>query len=305
MRALLALACTAACGSSAASDADDAVDADGHGDAAGRADAGGHGDAEGLGDAEGHGDGASAGSRCTTSGPTLTCTSQTVQLGGRTVTYELPTGTRPAAGWPAVVFFQGSFVPGARAFSATMGEALGQYELTSTVKALLDAGYAVIAPNALGDGSQYWQTNVPPYATDWTGCSDDAFVHALLDAMAGTTFGPLDAGRRYAMGISSGGFMTSRMAVSYAGTFRALAIASASYATCGNTCTVPTLPPNHPPTLFLHGATDPLVPVATMEAYRDALAGAGRTAESIVAAGVGHQWLGEAVTAIPAWFDSH
>jgi poly(3-hydroxybutyrate) depolymerase len=250
-------------------------------------------------------DGTSAGSRCTSSGTTLSCTSNAVQLGGRTVTYEVPLGTPPAAGWPVVVYYQGSFVPGSRAFTASTADSLGQYELTRTVKALLDGGYAVIAPNARGDGSQYWQTNVPPYATQWAGCEDDVFVKQLLDAMAGPMLGPLDASRRYAMGISSGGFMTSRMAVSYAGTFRALAIASASYATCSNTCNVPALPADHPPTLFLHGETDPLVPVSTMEPYRDALVAAGHDASTVVIAGAGHEWLADAVTAIPAWFDTH
>jgi poly(3-hydroxybutyrate) depolymerase len=245
------------------------------------------------------------GSRCTSSGTTLTCTSHAVQLGGRTVTYEVPLGTPPAAGWPVVVFYQGSLVPGSRAFMASTSDSLGQYELTRTVQALLDGGYAVIAPNALGDGSQFWQTNVPPYATQWAGCDDDVFVKQLLDAMGGTMFGPLDATRRYAMGISSGGFMTSRMAVSYAGTFRALAIASASYATCSNTCNVPALPADHPPTLFVHGETDLLVPLSTMMPYRDALAAAGHDASAVVVAGAGHEWLADAVTAIPAWFDAH
>ncbi len=250
-------------------------------------------------------DGGAAASRCTTTGSTITCESQSVTLDGRTVTYALPLGTAPAAGWPAVVFYQGSFVPGARAFSAAMGDAFGQYELTSTVAALLDRGYAVIAPNALGDGMQYWQTNIPPYATSWAGCDDDLFVHQLLDAMAGSTFGALDASRRYAMGISSGGFMTSRMAVSYDGAFRALAIASASYATCGATCSVPALPADHPPTLFLHGGSDQIVPVSAMTPYHAALVADARVTDEIVNASAGHEWLPEGKTAIPAWFDVH
>jgi poly(3-hydroxyoctanoate) depolymerase len=243
--------------------------------------------------------------RCTKNGATLTCTSESVRVGGRTVTYQVPLGAAPAAGWPVVVFYQGSFIPGSHAFSATMGDQFGQYELTSTVAALLDRGYAVIAPNALGDGSQYWQTNVPPYATSWAGCDDDVFVRALLAAMAATTFGPLDASHRYAIGISSGGFMTSRMAVSYAGTFRALAIASASYATCGATCSVPALPADHPPALFLHGGDDQIVPESAMTPYRDALLAAGHVAQAIVDANAGHEWLPEAKTAVPDWFDAH
>lgn len=235
-------------------------------------------------------------SRCTGE---LSCTNERVTINGRTVAFQVPLGDAPATGWPTVVFYQGSFIPGERAFAATKDATFGQYQLTSTVKALLDAGFAVIAPNALGNGSQYWQSNVPPYATNWTGSADDVFVHALLDAMRGTTFGGLDASRFYAMGISSGGYMTSRMAISYRGTFRALAIASASYATCGQLCSVPALPADHPPTLFLHGAADNIVPLSTMTPYRDALGG---KAESVVDDGAGHEWLVDGIVAIPAWF---
>ena len=248
---------------------------------------------------------ASGSSRCTVTGAQITCTSHTLPLAGRTVTFELPTGTAPAAGWPLVVFYQGSFIPGSRAFSASTTDSFGQYELSSTVKALLDRGYAVIAPDAQSNGTLYWQTNVPPYATSWTGCDDDLFVHQLLAASADGTFGPLDPSRRYAMGISSGGFMTSRMAVSYPGSFRALAIASGSYATCGATCTVPALPQNHPPTLFLHGDQDHTVPMSSMTPYRDKLTTEGFAVQTVIHAGAGHEWLPEGKTAIPDWFDAH
>lgn len=243
----------------------------------------------------------STGSRCA-GDATLVCERESMELGNRTVTYQVPLGTPPAAGWPVVVFFQGSFIPGAVAFEAARNATFGQYQLTSTVKALLDRGYAVIAPNALGDGSQYWQTNVPPYATSWAGCADDVFVRQLLSAIDDGTFGDLDSTRQYAMGISSGGFMTSRMAVSYAGTFRALVIASASYATCSAICSVPALPADHPPTLLVHGADDTIVPLSAMEPYRDALGG---KAETLVDDTAGHEWLEGAVTAIPAFFDAH
>ena len=267
---------------------------------------GGHGatpDGAVSGDAAGDATGST--SRCTATADMITCTSESTQIDSRTVTYQVPLGDPPAAGWPAVIYDQGSFVPGSHAFAAAKSDAFDQYALTGTVKELLDRGYAVIAPDALGGGMQYWQTNVPPYATSWTGSSDDQLVRQLLAAMATGTFGPIDPARRYAMGISSGGFMTSRMAVSYAGTFRALAIASASYATCSNTCSVPPLPSDHPPTLFLHGGSDNVVPTSAMVPYRDALIADGHVAQSIIDPSAGHQWLTEAVTAVPDWFDSH
>ena len=250
-------------------------------------------------------DGTASASRCTTTGDMLTCTSETVQIAGRTVTYQVPLGAPPAAGWPSVIYYQGSFVPGSHAFEAAMSDAFGQYALTVTVKELLDRGYAVIAPDSLGGGMQFWETNIPPDSVSWSGSPDDQLVQQLLTAMSGATFGPLDSARRYAMGISSGGFMTSRMAVSYAGTFRALAIASASYATCSDTCSVPALPSDHPPTLFLHGAADNVVPPSAMTPYRDALTADGRVAQSIIDPSAGHEWLTEAETAVPDWFDAH
>jgi poly(3-hydroxyoctanoate) depolymerase len=251
------------------------------------------------------GESVSSGSRCATLYDTLICDHDEMQIGGRTVTFQVPIDAPPAGGWPAVVFFQGSFIPGANAFTGPFTAEFGQYELTATVQALLDGGYAVLAPNAQNGGNGYWQTNIPPYATSWAGCADDVYVKAVLAAMEAGAFGSIDMTKLHAMGISSGGFMTSRMAVSYPGTFRSLAISAASYATCGPTCSVPALPADHPPTLFLHGDNDTTVPISTMYPYRDELLGDGKVVDAIVGVNRGHEWLPEGKTAIPAWFDAH
>ncbi len=235
----------------------------------------------------------------------LFCARDYAEVRGRLITYKTPIGDPPPGGWPAVVFFQGSFTPGENAFLGPFDAAYGGYDLTLTVKALLDSGFVVIAPNAQQDGAANWQTNIEPYADSWTGCEDDLFVTELIGTMAAGAYGAIDMSNLHAMGISSGGYMTSRMAVSYAGTFRSLAIVSASYATCGPTCTVPDLPADHPATLFLHGDIDPVVPIETMYAYRDRLLTDGRTVETIVATNGGHEWPPEGKTAIPAWFAAH
>lgn len=244
-------------------------------------------------------------SRCEESAEAMTCSSQTVTVSGRTVRFEVPPGTPPPGGWPAVLYFQGSFFSGSAAFSATPDAVFGQYSLTRTVKSLLNAGYAVAAPNAFGAGTTYWQTNIPPWATFWTQSADHAFMTAFFEAIEGGQLGALDAKRLYAMGISSGGFMTSRMAVSYPGRFRALAIHSGSYATCGSVCFVPSLPQDHPPTLFVHGSLDAVMPVATMELYRDALLADGREVRTALDPRGSHEWLEIAVTEIPNWFNAH
>jgi poly(3-hydroxybutyrate) depolymerase len=246
------------------------------------------------------------GSLCLISAASAKCLSQQTMIGARPVAHQTPLGTPPSGGWPGVIYFQGSLVPGTDAFSAASTAAFGQYDLTLTVAALLADGYAVIAPDAASDGTTFWDTNIPPYATSWSGCPDDLFMQALFTALSSAAFGPINTTRLYAMGISSGGFMTSRMAVSYQGKFRALADHSGSYATCSDTCTVPTpLPANHPPTLFLHGDTDTIVPLSAIQPYIDALMAGGFQTQLVTDVDAGHQWLPQGRQVIPAWFDSH
>jgi predicted esterase len=203
-------------------------------------------------------------------------------------------------------FFQGSFVAATGTFVAKKDDRFGLFNMTLTVKELLDHGYAVLAPNAVVEGRTAWQTNVPPWSTLWSTSSDDAFMKAIFEAIGEGKFGALDASRLYAMGISSGGFMTSRMAVSYAGKFRALAVHSGGYATCGATCTLPaSMPSDHPPTLFLHGAEDTIAAPSTMEMYRDALVAEGRTVQTLIDPKAGHEWLTAGPAAIRAWFDAY
>lgn len=247
-------------------------------------------------------------SRCIETATELVCPYETAELPAlvttRTVRYQTPLGSPPAGGWPVAFFFQGALVPAKNAFRASPDALAGQYEMTRTIQSLLDGGYAVIAPDALVDLA--WQTNIPPYSLAWSTTSDHAFLTAILAGVRGGTLGPLDADRLYAMGISSGGYMTSRMAVSYPGMFRALVVHSASYATCGVACVIPSeLPVDHPPTLFLHGAKDLIVPMAQMEQYRDQLQAEGYTTDTLIDAAAAHEWLPGAVSAVPTWFDAH
>jgi len=271
----------------------------------------GEGEGEGDGDGEGEGEeGEGEAPACNTSADAVVCAHSTVVVAdgllGRDVHFALPRGTPPAAGWPVVVFFQGSLFSAEFSFDASVDDAFGRFELARTVSALLDAGFAVIAPEALGEGTTAWQTNVPPASLLWEGSSDDQLMLALFAAFDGSgkdaVFGDVDGDRLYATGISSGGFMTSRMAVSYPGRFRALAIHSGGYATCSALCLLPSLPADHPPTFFVHGAADLVVTAAIMELYRDALDDEGVEVDSVIVEGGAHEWLAAAVTAVPSWF---
>ena len=68
---------------------------------------------------------------------------------------------------------------------------------------------------------------------------------------------------------------------------------------------MPDLKPSHPPTLFLHGEKDEIVPISTMRDYQKKLQAAGVETDQQVDAEAGHQWLDEAPTRIPAWFAAH
>jgi poly(3-hydroxyoctanoate) depolymerase len=266
---------------------------------------------EGDGAAEGEGEGEEGERRCMSTDDDIRCSYETTVFemgllngGDRDVHFQVPIGPTPAAGWPVVVFFQGSLFSAELSFSGSRGDAFGRLSLAQTFGSLLDAGFAVIAPETLGEGATAWQTNVPPTSLLWEGSNDDQFILALLATMTDVDgpFGALQVDRFYAMGISSGGFMTSRMAVSYPGRFAALAIHSAGYATCGAVCLLPSLPGDHPPTLFLHGNNDVVVTRLVMEPYRDELQDMGITVSTIIDDDAGHEWLADAVTAIPAWF---
>ncbi|MEZ4316989.1 MAG: prolyl oligopeptidase family serine peptidase [Myxococcota bacterium] len=252
------------------------------------------------------------GQRCTEDGDRRWCAYETEVmhpgvLATRKVHFQTPVGTPPPEGWPVALLFQGSFNPASKFWEGTRNGPWGVWWQVGTVEALLDAGFAVVTPDAQGGGNTYWNSNVVPWNVSWSGSPDDKLMGALFEAMDDGTFGPLDPDRRVAAGISSGGYMTSRMALSYPGEFRALAVVSASWATCaGSLCTVPDeLPSDHPPTLFLHGEKDDVVPLASMEKYADALEAGGHEVRVVTDAEVGHAWIPAAPEEVVEWFTEH
>ncbi len=252
-------------------------------------------------------------SRCTETTAQVKCDERELVLdmgqngGKRTIHYNVPLGSAPAAGWPVVIMFQGAYYSAAHTFTGNQGDPWGGYYQTLVVKRLLDGGYAVLAPEANQNGAGYWDTNIAPYTSDWQSAPDNAYMLAIFQAITGGKFGPLDDKEMYAAGLSSGGYMTSRMAVSYAGRFRALAIESASYATClASQCSVPDpLPSDHPPTLFLHGGADQIVPISTMKLYKAQLDKQGIETKAVIDDNADHGWIAAAPDEVPAWFVAH
>ena len=294
----------------AVADAALAVDAELAVDAAPGDDAGSTNDAGLALDAAAPTDAGEALSRCSEDEGRVVCPRNTTRLVaagiGRDVHWQLPLGAAPEAGWPSVILFQGSLFAAGFAWVGAPGAPFGAEHQAALIRALLDAGFAVLTPEVRGEGSTYWDTNVAPWNVAWDSSPDHALMRDLFAEMEAGRFGPLDLGRLYATGISSGGYMTSRMAVSYRGRFRALAIQSGSYATCaGAACVVPALPEDHPPTLFLHGALDAIVPEAPMRPYARALDELGVPNEVRVDPAVDHAWLPEAPARVTAFFRAH
>ena len=244
-------------------------------------------------------------SRCAIDAMTgdVSCDHQTTSVGGRPVVYQTPLGTAGEAGWPVVIMMQGSFV-GPDLMWAAKNDSLAKYTMPQTlaIKALLDAGYAVVTPQA-DNNALAWDTNIPPWDFNWPPAPDNSFMLALFGAIDAGQLGPLSHTRWFGTGVSSGGYMTSRLAIAYSDRFRALAIAAGSYATCGGpACSIPDLPASHPPTLFLHGGMDPLVPVSTMQAYEDKLAGMGIQTDAVIDPDFKHGWIPQTPGALVDWF---
>ena len=239
--------------------------------------------------------------RCTVTATSVDCTPVISTVGGRQVYWQVPVGSPPERGWPAVIVFQGSLFGPDLSWSGGTGLPFGGLNQIRLQALLLDNGFAVIAPTT--SNGLYWLTNFPGYDTS----ADNTFMLALLaNIAAGTTFGAVDPKRLFATGISSGGFMTSRMAVTYPGHFAALAIESGGYATCpGCSSPLPALPVDHPPTLFLHGGMDDVVAPSYSRSYYDELIGQGVEGERIVDPNAGHQWLDVAPDAVTCWFLAH
>jgi hypothetical protein len=242
-------------------------------------------------------------SRCTVTATTVDCSDVSATVGGREVVWQVPLGTPPPNGWPTVVLFQPSLYPPSTTWSGDAGAAFGAFNYMLLEAMLLDNGFSVVEPTADNNGA-FWDTNFPNYDTS----GDATFMPIFLNALQAGAFGPVDRTKLFASGMSSGGFMTSRMAVTYPGWFVALAIQSGGYASCaGGVACTPTLPlpANHPPTLFLHGALDIAVPVSDSETYYQDLVAQGTPTEIIVDAQIIHEVLKIAPQAVTCWFLQH
>lgn len=248
------------------------------------------------------------GSRCQVSAAHVACERETTAFQGGTLFWQVPTGTAPAQGWPVVILFHGSFFGPENLWQGGPELPYGGFHQLRVQAALLDNGFALFTPEATAGVA--WATNFPPGpAADVTylASGDHELMQGLFVALEAGEFGAMDMTRLYATGISSGGYMTSRMAQTYPGRFRALAIQSGSYATCSNLlCAVPSpQPSDHPPTLFLHGQLDLVVPISTMLDYAQQLGSQGLIHAEVIDPSGSHAWIGQSPQELVAWFEQH
>src|SRR5579884_1553584 len=76
-----------------------------------------------------------AASRCPIDATTgdVSCSNQTMTIGGRQVVYQVPLGAAPADGWPVVLMLQGSFYGPNLMWSAKPGDSLAQFTMPQTL----------------------------------------------------------------------------------------------------------------------------------------------------------------------------
>ncbi len=240
------------------------------------------------------------------SGPlSLSCPAHHVVVLERDIYFSAPSSRPPSEGYPVVMLFQGAFVAAGTFWDAPRLAPRGMAHQVELTRELLEAGFLVLTPETLGEGLTAWNTNLPQWVDDWDSSPDALLMEAIFACLEEGLFGPVDLSRVHAGGISSGGYMTSRLAIRWPERLASVVVASGSYATCaGGLCDVPeTLDPAHPTTLFLHGALDLIVPRATMEDYADALELAGVEVEKEIAWAGGHGWRSDAPRHIRKWVE--
>ncbi len=252
---------------------------------------------------------------------------------GRTVRWQVPEGTPPSGGWPVAFFYIGWSPCSTNPFTLKSNTSGGGGFFPRVFHELLDdphgtgKKYAVIAAQPvfhllLGC---FWNTNEDLYANNYSASEDYAFFPDLFAEIKTGSYGAAsqyNMSKRFAFGHSSGGYNSSRMAVTFnqapgpgqsanewgnLDTWKALAISAGSYATCrGSTCSIPALPANHPPVKFWHGYNDTTVPQWTAEYYRDNLQAIGKTT-AFHSHDNGHSVDASVLgpTGVKAWFDQH
>lgn len=246
------------------------------------------------------------------------CNFSTAVINGRNVYYQVPQGRRPHHGWPTMLIFHGWNLWAESSWNASKDDCMGLMNKAELVRQLLLAGYAVVTPNAFwNDSTQeggYWYSNIDPYNRShesdlalWNASSPDHAVMMKIFEQMPTW--DMDIGKLHCAGFSSGGYMASRMGANY-GVCKTLAILSASFYYCDNSCPTPqpfyeAILKKQVPTLFLQGSVDDDVPPVTQETYYQVLRQYHVPTRRVLQQGAKHQWIDAAPAEILRWIQVH
>lgn len=156
-------------------------------------------------------------------------------------------------------------VPLLIALHGRLGTGSGQQKLAHMDTVSDEHGFIVVYPDGL---ERSWADGRGGGPSDRNGIDDVKFISALIDKLEGKY--KIDSKRVYATGMSSGGFMSGRLACDLSGRIRAVAIVGASLsenaaANCHPTKLVSVL--------IIQGTADPLVPIGGGELGRNSSSG--------------------------------
>jgi poly(3-hydroxybutyrate) depolymerase/predicted secreted protein len=230
------------------------------------------------------------------------------EISGRQVYSVHPEGKPPAKGWQVIILLHGRGQGG----GAWFGEGLlSMGEQKTFPQEALRANYAILAPDS-GEtprsGVRQWDCMHRVVERS----EDLLFFRDLLSWVKKNDWARLDAGRVYVAGISSGGFMASRLAHAFPAQIRAVCIVSAgnadsvkigrNLASIFDFSATQTISASHPPALILHGTADRLVPVDMGRRYFHDLQAAGVRVRYEEIPGGRHGWHAAFNKLILEWF---
>lgn len=230
-------------------------------------------------------------------------------LQARKVKLLKPDKEAPEGGFPVVLMSHGSLAPHQayrpqeiNVLGGSVELPFGGYNEARLVHGLLESGYAVMFLEA--ELSMVWTTNGPlvrhlPQLT-----SDHYFLRKLVQVINNGEIADVNPAMKFALGISSGGYNTSRLAHEFPEEFEAVVIqAAGQMKNLGPIFTATSdVAANHPATLFMHGAMDTIVPINPALEYYNALKAADVESYFGIFDG-GHAWNDEAPSMIANFFN--
>lgn len=234
-------------------------------------------------------------------------------VNGRIFYYAEPVLPPPPGGYPVVMLFHGG-----DGYAADWIEIMGFPNAMTTIG--LARRYFVIAPESgISDQASGTATDVKKR---WDSSITSGDVPYILDIIAWLTRSgyPVNPGRMFLAGISSGGSMTSRLCQTAPFLFRRVVIvASMNPNHLLFTPSTVAVSPDHPSTAFIHGTADWAVPIDRMREYYDGMTSptpftalsdctfydsGARVKMKCEVPGGGHTWFGQYNASIYDWFDS-